>query len=295
MLHGGGARALAYGRRHGLPVLAGARGVDVQTVPEIAYGATLDPRQADVVRHVATCADRVVAPSALTRDMLLALGAAPERIAVIPVGVDYEVIRDTPFTDRRAELGLLPEHFVIVTVGRNSAIKRIELLYAALALVRRELPEVRCVSVGPGDGLSGLAERCGVGHLVITPGSVPASGEPFSEPPFARLLDYYRSADLYASVSFVESFGAAAADALACGTPVLVGARHGVRDVVDEERSGFVFEGDDPGAVAERIFEAARRRTELAAARPRIAASAAPLSWQRIAVRFRDLCLEMLG
>src|SRR5689334_17802241 len=41
MLHGGGYRAIGLGRRFGLPVAVRAHGADLQTVPEIGYGALL--------------------------------------------------------------------------------------------------------------------------------------------------------------------------------------------------------------------------------------------------------------
>jgi len=289
MLHGGGERAVRAAERHGLPVVVSAQGADVQTVPAIGYGARLDPRAEGRMRQVVARAGRIVALSRMNRDLLVELGADPRSVVVVPNGVAHEEIGRIPFEDRRAALGLDPDGFVLMTVGRVSPVKRIELLYRALALVRAEAPQIRCVSVGPREKLADAAMRAGVADLVLLPGAVTAGGEP----PAPELVHLYRAADLYVSVSHVESFGNAALEALACGTPVLVTRRHGVRDVLTEE-SGFVAEEETPEALARVLVGLAARRQELNGRRALIRASVAHLTWDRAAARLREVYLSLL-
>lgn len=72
-----------------------------------------------------------------------------------------------------------------------------------------------------------------------------------------RLAALYRSADLYVHASAQESFSLTAAEALACGTPVVAASEGGIADVLQHGRSGMlVSPGDERGmsAALERLL-----------------------------------------
>jgi glycosyltransferase involved in cell wall biosynthesis len=289
MLHGGGERAVLAARRHGLPVVVSAQGADVQVVPEVRYGARLDPATAARIRDVVARADRIVALCRMNRDLVVELGADPAKVVVVPNGVAHAEIGAVPHEDRRETLGLSPHRFVLLSVGRASPVKRIDLLYRALAIARRDAPNLCCVSVGPRERLAAAAARAGVADLVLLAGTVTAPGEP----PAPELVHLFRAADLYVSVSHVESFGNAALEALACGTPVLVTRRHGVRDVLSAG-SGFVAEEETPEALAAVLVELSALRRELNERRAAIRASVAHLTWDHVAARMREVYLPLI-
>jgi glycosyltransferase involved in cell wall biosynthesis len=289
MLHGGGERAVVAARRHRLPVVVSAQGADVHVVPEIGYGARLHPARDARVREVVARADRIVALSRMNRDLLVELGADPAKVAIVPNGVAHAEIGAVPHEDRRSTLGLSPHRFALLSVGRASPVKRIDLLYRALAIARRDAPHLCCISVGPREKLAAAARRAGVEDLVLLAGTVAARGEP----PAPELVHLYRAADLYVSVSHAESFGNAALEALACGTPVLVTRRHGVRDVLTGE-SGFVAEEETPEGLARVLVDLSRRRKELNDRRAAIRGSVAHLTWDRVATRMREVYLPLV-
>jgi glycosyltransferase involved in cell wall biosynthesis len=275
--------------RHGLPVVVGAQGADVQCVPEISYGASLDPAAMAGIRRVLARADRIVALSRLNRDMLVALGADIERIVVIPNGVAWDAIGAVPREERRPQLGLSRDDFVLITVSRASAVKRMDLLYRALRIARRSAPFLRCVSVGPAEPLRRAARDAGVEDAVVLTGTVLAS------PPVAELVHLQRAADLFVSVSYVESFGNAALEAVACGTPALLTPRHGVLDVLSEGEAAFVARDETAEGIARLLLELAARRDQLAARRESIRASVAYLTWDEVAARCREVYVSLLG
>src|SRR5256885_17176485 len=53
--------------------------------------------------------------------------------------------------------------------------------------------------------------------------------------------------------SYSESFGLVGLEAQACGCPVVASDVPGLRSVVRDEVSGYLIDGDDPAAYAERI------------------------------------------
>lgn len=68
----------------------------------------------------------------------------------------------------------------------------------------------------------------------------------------ARLRDYYRSARALLQPG-EEDFGMAAAEALACGTPVLAVGRGGALDVVRPRETGLLYEEPREEALAETL------------------------------------------
>ena len=280
-------RALVLGRRS--PQL-------VQVVEEIGYGARLEPGGEARVRFVLDRADRVLAVSRMNRDMILDLGGAQERTQVLSGGTLHAEIGDIPEVDMRGTYGLDPGDFVIITVGRNRPVKRMGLLFEALAILKGRGIPMKCLCVGPAGNLPDMAGEHGVEDVVVLIGRVPGRDAVYggSTPPFAELINLYRAADLYVSVSYVESFGLTALDALACGVPVLVTGRHGVTDVLVEDETGFVLRKETAECLAEQLASLLEKRLELRKRRDMIRRSVSHLTWEKHGESVRNICASLL-
>lgn len=127
----------------------------------------------------------------------------------------------------------------LVTLARLSPEKRIDLLIQAFAKIAGNFPEwdLEIYGVGP--------LRAWLARLIdeLAPGRVHLCG--FATDPYAIL----KGADLFASASWVEGFGNAIWEALACGVPVVAmdcGApvrslvRNGVDGIIVRTRAGLV-------------------------------------------------------
>jgi len=290
MLHGGGATAAAMARKHGLPVVVASKGADVQGIREIGYGGMLNPENKKRALYAIKQADKIIALCEMNKSMLSDLGADESKIEIVYNGVAHEEINAVPFEDMRARYGISPDEFVLITVGRNSPVKRMDILYQALSLLGGDSPKIRCISVGPGRNLFELAEKYGVRDRVVLTGPVPSgkSGG-FQAPPFPDLVNLMRAADLFVSVSYVESFNMSALEALACGTPVLVSQNQGIRDVIREGETGFVWRGQTAESLAEQLTGLSREARNLRSIRPEICKSVARLTWQGTALRMKEI------
>jgi len=130
-------------------------------------GAGLSSRRQLAMRHTAALAQRIVAVSEPVRRASAArLGIAPERIEVIPNGIEIATWEDAvPAT--REELGVEDGTTVIGTVGRLDDAKGYDVLIEAIA--RLAAPKVRLVLVGDGPRsglLRDLVRDRGLGHAV---------------------------------------------------------------------------------------------------------------------------------
>lgn len=180
-------------------------------------------------------------------------GASHDRIKTIHPGVDHEVFYPGDRKRARSELGIAPDEAVMLYVGRIQPLKGLELAvraaYEVLPALDRHLT---FLVVGGASGSSGqreldrisaLIESLGLGNHVSLVGAVP----------HARLPTYYRAADVLTVCSHSESFGLAALEASACGTPVIATAVGGLSYIVRDGKSGFLLGTRDPAVYAGKI------------------------------------------
>ena len=169
---------------------------------------------------VARGAAAVVVSSERERDDVVAGGVDAAKVHVRGNGFPepYGGGRDG---DVRARLGIPRGAPLVLYVGRIAAGKGIEHLLA----VADEVPDAHVVLSGPDDrhGIAAAVRRAAAGGRVH---ALP----PTEEPPY----DLYPQADVLVLPSEGESFGMAAAEAAAAGTPVVVSDRCGIAPFFDE-------------------------------------------------------------
>jgi glycosyltransferase involved in cell wall biosynthesis len=281
MLHGGGFDAMKLRQKLNLPFIAQSHGADVQVVPEINYGALNNPEHKERIKQVVKRADKLIAVSSINKQNMIDLGAQPERVEIVHNGVDIEQINAITFHDVRSQYGLKPDDFVIITVGRNKPVKRMELLFKALQKLK-DYKSIKCLCVGSKQNLEHLVQTYNVSGQVVLTDTIPKNFNFSNQPPYPDLINAYRAANIYVSTSYVESFGNASADALACGVPIIVGQKHGVRDLVKEGETGWVMTHETPKELAELIIQAYEQKENLKASRDVIKNSVSKLSWEII-------------
>jgi D-inositol-3-phosphate glycosyltransferase len=127
--------------------------------------------------------------------------------------------------------------------------------------------------------LEALAHQTGVtDHLLVRP-----------PVPRHELADWYRAADVVAVPSHNESFGLVAAEAQACGTPVVAAAVGGLRTVVVDDVSGVLVADHSPWTWAHVLGDLLaddERRARLAAGARR---ASERFSWDRAAAAMLDV------
>ena len=206
-------------------------------------------------------ADRLIAATPAEAAQLVGLYRAdPERIRVVPPGVNHDL-----FFPRRPEPAKARLHLtdvqMLLFVGRLQAHKGPDVAVRALAeAVAREPLRTRDVVLAIVGGPSGadhgaevarlmdLASDLGVGERVMF----------FPPQPQTRLADFYAAAEVVHVPSRSESFGLVALEAQASGTPVVAAAVGGLRYVVQDGVTGYLVEGHDPGDHGERILSLLR-------------------------------------
>ncbi|HYL50914.1 MAG TPA: glycosyltransferase [Acidimicrobiia bacterium] len=252
-----------------------------------------DPEHRSLVEHeVVACADLMLASTAAERAQLADLyDAAPQRIEVVPPGVDHLVFSPGDRDAARHRLGVDASR-VLLFVGRIQPLKGADLAVRCLAAL--DDPSVALVVVGGPSGKDGEHELTRVRALADELG-VAAQIRWVRPQRHDRLAEFYRAADVCLVPSRAESFGLVALEAAACGTPVVAADVGGLRSLVDHDETGYLVEGRDPADYAgpvEKLLAFDQLRVEMGSS---AAARSLRYSWSMTAARLRRLYGDLVA
>ena len=265
--------------RWGVPLVHSAHTLAKVKNAAMAQGDEPEPRGRLIGEdQVVVEADRLIANTPAERDDLVEwYDARPDRVDVVPPGVDTDLFIPGDRAAARQALGIGPDEKVIVFAGRIQPLKGPDVAVRAVHRLADRHPEHRWRLVIVG-GASGTGRRPGhrLDDLVDLLGSRDTID--FRPPvPAADLVTIFRAGDVVAVPSFNESFGLVAIEAQAAGTPVVAAAVGGLTVAVDDGVSGLLVDGHDP----ERWADALARVALDPVGRDRLAAGA-----RRQAMRF---------
>ena len=185
--------------------------------------------------------DVTVVNSAAVAASLAARGVVqPVRCCVIPNGVDLARFAPQETAVRasmRRELGIPPDAFLWLAVGRLYPHKDHATLLRALRLVRARHPELRFECFGRFAGAGALPEGL-TAHGYLDDDA---------------LLAFYRRCMVFVSPSYAEGWGLTAAEAMANGAAVIVAEDGGSRDFAFDGRTALVVPPRDPVSIAEAV------------------------------------------
>lgn len=246
-------------------------------------------------RDVIALSDCVISSTPAEFDDLLEhYDADPGRLCISPPGIDHGIFSPGSRSAARAELGLPADAPVLGFVGRVQPLKGLATAVEALAAVRESLPEARLLVVGGPSGPAGEAEIARVGRLVERLGLT--EHVRFVPPQdHTRLPTYYRAADVLLVPSRSESFGLVAAEAQACGVPVVAARVGGLAFAVEDGESGFLVDGWDPGAYAGAALKIITDPPLAAKLSAGAVAFAGRFSWQATSDRLLELYRGISG
>jgi sugar transferase (PEP-CTERM/EpsH1 system associated) len=210
------------------------------------------------------------------------------RIRVLPNGVDTSRFarRSGAREEFRGRLGLSPESVVLGSVGRMVPIKDHKtLLQAAEPLIGRGLP-VQLLLVGSGPELSK--------HQEFVRASPILSGRTRFVGSTAEVPSLLSAMDVFVLPSLSEGMSNTILEAMASSLPVVATNVGGNPELVEDERSGLLFQPGDVTGLKDRLERLVRdpgARQELGeSARKR---AVHHFSLERMILRYRDLYLEL--
>lgn len=264
-----GPAAMHLAKAIGVPFTIKARGADIHY-----WGAQRGC--AKQILAAAQAASGLLAVSAALRGDMAALGIDANKIKVHYTGLDQSRFRPSDQSALKAELGI--DGPLLISHGALIARKNQALTIAALP----ELPDVQLLLAGSGPeeaNYRALAAQLGVVKRVHFLGNVPHDDLP----------RYLAAADISVLVSQSEGLANAWVEALACGTPVIISAAGGARELLTDPVTGRIVEPSSSAIVA-----AVRAILADPPAPEAVAATVRHFSWQangdQLFSFFREIC-----
>jgi glycogen synthase len=305
IVHGFGASVLGYARRRrevSVPLVLNPQGLE-------EFGAT-DPSRARLKRAAylplrkaviacARAADRVIATDQALRPSVQShLRVPPDRIRVIPNGVDLESIDRlaTPEDGERirAATGIAPHEAVILSVGRIEKNKGFHVLADALAGVDLHggpaaVQQWRWVLVGDGPFRSTLErkiELAGIRNRTILAGRVDEKA----------LHSWYEAATLFVHPTLYEGSSLVTLEVMAHRKAVVGTVAGGLPDKVRHGINGWLVQPGQPEALAAALSGALANVSRL----PAMGVSGraiveAEFDWRVLARKHLELYEELLA
>lgn len=205
-------------------------------------------------------------------DIVSEFGVAPERIHPISLGVDQQAFYPHP------SIRSAPNK-IVTTASADTPLKGLHILVEAYHKLLNTHPGLELVVIGK--LRKGQARRAildlGLKDRVIFKSDLTRD----------ELANEFRSATVAVTPSLYEGFGLPAAEAMSCGTPVVVTDGGALPEVAGD--AGIIVPKGDPGALAEAIdglVSNPGHRSEVAAAC--LKRAKAQFNWDSIAPKYLD-------
>jgi glycosyltransferase involved in cell wall biosynthesis len=178
-------------------------------------------------------ASSIVSPSMAYRNKLIQMGAKPNKIQVIPYGIDLQRFA------LKYDVETFKAHYdcknskVILSVGRLNYQKGFQYLIKAMPGIIRRFPNAKLMIVGEGEQLAyleQLSKSLGVGESVIFTGALSQTEIPKA----------YAACDVFVLPSLFEALGISLIEAQAAGKPVVGTRSEGAIEALIENETGFL-------------------------------------------------------
>ena len=251
-----GVAAVWLGQKLNLPVVVTARGTDVNLIPQY-------PRPRRMLQQAIAGAAAVVGVSSALRDVLLELGAQPEKAVTLRNGVETDVFQPLPNRDAlRAKLGLTRKTLISVgyLIDRKGHHRTIEAM--------KQLPEFELIIAGEGPDRAKLQAQ-------IDQGGLSDRVRLLGSRPHAELPALYNAADAMVLASSREGWANVLLESMACGTPVVASNIWGNPEVVQTRDAGVIYDPNTPAGIVAGVRDLFANPPTRAATR----SYAEPFSW----------------
>lgn len=158
---------------------------------------------------------------------------------VVPNGLDWERYRTLPPCGALRTRWAIGKDPLVLFLGRLHFTKGLDLLIPAFDVVRRRIPDVHLLIVGPENDSYGLKVRQWVRERGLS------EAVHFVGPLYGNdVVQAYVDADVFVLPSYAESFGITVAEAMACAVPVVITDQVSIHAEVSRAGAGIVTRCD---------------------------------------------------
>ena len=205
-------------------------------------------------RHLFQSVAGLAVTSLVQREKLEALyGFTSDNTVNLPPGTNIHRYR--PYQPDEEDVHTdLPKPYVLC-LSRIDSNKGHDLLLEAFDIVRNRMPGVHLV-IGGGSARPQNRELEILDNIkkIIRQKHLEKAAHIIGYVPDEMMVPYYRQAEQFVLPSTFEPFGMTAAEAMACGTPVIASKHGGIRNVIVSGKNGLLVDPANPQEFAEAMI-----------------------------------------
>jgi len=162
-----------------------------------------------------------------------------KRTIIIPNGINIESYskKETKYKEP-----------TICSISRLTPKKRVNDLIKAIAIVKKEIPNIKLIVVGKGDeitNLKNLANKLNLQNNIEFKGFVKEHKD---------VIKYLKKSHIFCLPSILEGFGIVLLEAMASKTPYVCSDIEVLREVTREGKGGFIFKNQNPNDLASKLL-----------------------------------------
>lgn len=226
------------------------------------------------IKYCCYKSDYLIVPFRSTKEKIVEMfHIPPDKIFVIPYGVDHA----TYFPDSSIE----KKKFRIAFLGEAKRAKGMDSVIKAFRIIKETLPEASLVLASQGNELEQMK--------TLAKENLPENSYEFvgfvSE---GKMREFYNMADVFIYPSHY-GFGLSALEAMACGTPVIVGATLDALDFIDDEE--LLVDPENSYSLAQKVLCLISNREKYKQKSEEGIKTAKKYSWIKMAKDYYIACL----
>ena len=191
-------------------------------------------------------------------------GVDPDKISVVPAGIDCELFKPAEKNDQYAQkIGLSKDSLRILFVGRLVPEKGIFDLLNAFSMLLKKVQNVELMLRSSGSSIMQMETRRRIENLQITDKVKFLGGLEY----YSDMPKMFNEADVFCLPSvptktWSEQFGFALAEAMACGKPVVSTLSGSIPEVVKDNVTGILVKPSSPLELESALEELIKNRGE---------------------------------
>lgn len=255
-----GLQAVHWAKKYKIPIVF--RSIDA--LNQLVKYPVLNSMTKWMEKMVYSKVDRVLTLTPRLSDYVVGLGASYERVSVLPMTVDTDLLHPLDDNGRiRERWGLSENDKVVLFMGTLFNFSGLDTFIEKFDEIESEIPEAKLLIVGDGEQrneLEKLVDLYGLQNKVVITGFQPY----MSMPKFINIADVCVNT-FVRNKTTKDIFPGKTVQFLACGKPLVMRPLDGVKSMILGEEQGVVYADDDSGMAREvvSLLQSAERRNRI--------------------------------
>ncbi len=283
---------IKYANKNKISYLLRCVGEDVQFEKDIDYGYSKKEKNEKLIQQYMKQAKNLVAISDSVIDCYNKLGVNQSRVHNVTNGVVLENFRMKVNKNiEKKKYGLDSQALTMISVGRNHVKKNYDLIIK-IAQLLKTTTKLKFQFIIVGKGVKKLKNK--INDLNLDKNFFLFEDFPLTNVtklflPSEELIKLYKISDIFIFPSIIESFGIVIIEAMAAGIPLVVSKVPGSKDLVKNNKNGFVVPKNNAQEFVNAIVNLHDDKKLLKKIKNNCLNTARYYDWQKVSEKYIDL------